>query len=188
MIDPEIRGSHVALSGRDRLPAGRAEERAGRLPVGHVGDRSRSAWRAPVRLDHAPHGEDEDELRGARGAAVSTSNPSGAGRYGAQCDNGTVAAGRTHPIARFWHEGRRRRIREYDAASGALRVPPPPDRRARRIGRHGDAVLGGRAGGAVGDHPGRVPGALNAERAGRRTLGARPGISRSTSQTWKQAT
>ena len=47
--------------------------------------------------------------------------------------------------------------------------------------RHGDAELGGRAGGALGAHgrPGRAPGALNAERAGRRTLGLRPNAWRS---------
>jgi len=42
--------------------------------------------------------------------------------------------------------------------------------------RYGDALVG-RAGGALGDHgrPGREPGALNPERAGRRALGSCPG-------------
>jgi hypothetical protein len=148
--------------------------------------RSRSAWRAPVRLDHPPHREDEDELRGARGAAVGASNPRGAGFDRTQRDHGAVAAGRAHPIAGFWQEGRRRRGHEERPAVGpAPRVPPPRDRRARRLGRHGDAELAGRAAGALSAHgrPGRAPGALNLERAGRRTLGSCPYAWRSTTHT-----
>ena len=139
--------------------------------------RSRSARRAPLRLDHAPHREDEDELRGARGAAVGASNPRGAGCDGTQRDHRAVAAGRAHPIAGFWHEGRRRGIHGSPAAGSAPRVSPPPDRRARRLERHGDAELAGRAGGALSAHgrPRRSPEALNPDRAGRRTLGSRPG-------------
>jgi hypothetical protein len=139
--------------------------------------RSRSARRAPLRLDHAPHREDEDELRGARGAAVGASNPRGAGCDGTQRDHRAVAAGRAHPIAGFCHEGRQRRLHESPAAGSAPRVSPPPDRRARRLARHRDVELAGRAAGALGAHgrPRRSPEALNPDRAGRRTLGSRPG-------------
>jgi hypothetical protein len=152
--------------------------------------RSRDVWRAPVRLDHPPHREDEDEIRGARGAAVGASNSRGTGRDGTQRDHCAVAAARAHPVAGFRQEGRRRRGQGRSAAGPAPRVPPPRDCRACRLGRHGDAELGGRAGGPLGAHgrPGRAAGALNPDRAGRRTLGSHPGTWRSTSQTWKHPT
>jgi hypothetical protein len=138
---------------------------------------SRSAWRAPVRLDHPPHREDEDELRGARGAAVGAPNPRRAGPDRTHSDDGAIAARRAHPIAGFRQEGRRRRSHGRSAVGPGTRVPSPRARRASRRRRHGDARVG-RAAGALGAHgrPGRPAGALNPERVGRRTLGSRPGI------------
>ena len=177
---PMRRRRRVRRRDRDLLPAVRAQERAGLVPGGHVARCSRSAGRAPVRLDHPPHREDEDELRGTRGAAVGATNPRGGGRDRTHSDDGAVAAGRAHPIAGFWPEGRRRRVHGRPGAGPAARVPapcvpPPRARRARGLGCHGDA-LAGRAGGALGAHgrPGRAPGAPNPDRAGRRTLGSRP--------------
>ena len=140
--------------------------------------RSRSAWRAPVRLDHPPHEEDEDELRRARGGAARAPNSRRAGLDGTQSDDGAVAAGRADPIAGFWQAGRRCRVHGSHAAGPAPRVAPPPDRWARRIARHGNAELAARARGV-----GRALKVLNAVRAGRGTLGSRPGTRRSTSQT-----
>ena len=94
--------------------------------------------------------EDEDELRGARGAAVGASNPRGGGHDGTQSDDGAVAAGRAHPIAGFWQEGRRRRVHGRPAAGPAPRVPPPRDRRAsptRASWRRGAGRTGWRRGG-----------------------------------------
>jgi hypothetical protein len=59
-------------------------------------------WRAPVGLDHQPHREEEDELRGAIWAAVVTPDPRDAGRDVTQPDDGAVAAVRAPAVAGLW--------------------------------------------------------------------------------------
>ena len=73
--------------------AGRAAEASSPSPWLLSVGRSESVWRAPVRLDHPPHRKDEDEVRGALGAAVGAPNPCGAGRDRTQSDDG--GCGRT---------------------------------------------------------------------------------------------
>ena len=63
---------------------------------------SGAPWRAPVGLDHQPHREEEDELRGATRAAVVTPDPRGAGRDVTQPYDGAVAAVRAPTVAGFW--------------------------------------------------------------------------------------
>ena len=126
-------------------------------------------------VDHPPQEEDEDELRGTRGAAVGAANRGGAGGDGTQGDDGAVVAGRAHPIAAFWQAGG-----VVGSTEGMSRARPPyrprAGPRARRLSHHEDAgPVGGRpARWATMARPGRAP-APSADRAGRQTRGLRSG-------------
>src|SRR5580765_8425760 len=69
--------------------------------VRRQGCASGAPWRGPVGLDHQPHREEEDELRGATGAAVVTPDPRGAGRDVTHPDHGAVSAVRAPTLAGF---------------------------------------------------------------------------------------
>ena len=115
----DVRGARCAVAGDNTVRALRAPPMPG-APIAGVASgtarvlvtiQARSArppgalgtpWRAPVGLDHQPHREEKDELRGAIRAAVVTPNPRGAGRDMTQSYDGAVAAVRAPTVAGFW--------------------------------------------------------------------------------------
>ena len=117
--EPDVRGARCAVAGDNTVRALRAPPMPG-APIAGVASgtarvlvtiQARSArppgalgtpWRAPVGLDHQPHREEKDELRGAIRAAVVTPDPRGAGRDMTQSYDGAVAAVRAPTVAGFW--------------------------------------------------------------------------------------
>jgi hypothetical protein len=117
--EPDVRDARCAVAGDNTVRALRAPPMPG-APIAGVASGTarvlvtiqvRSArppgalgtpWRAPVGLDHQPHREEKDELRGAIRAAVVTPDPRGAGRDMTQSYDGAVAAVRAPTVAGFW--------------------------------------------------------------------------------------
>jgi len=139
--EPDVRDARCAVAGDNTVRALRAPPMPG-APIAGVASgtarvlvtiQARSArppgalgtpWRAPVGLDHQPHREEKDELRGAIRAAVVTPNPRGAGRDMTQSYDGAVAAVRAPAVAGFW-EGQRGGI--HDATLDSTPLPSDMD-------------------------------------------------------------